>query len=131
QALIKGIAQVGLDPLYMGLGPIYAINKLLVKTGFKLEDIDILELNEAFSAQAIAVLKQLALDHQLSYEDLLSKTNLGGGAIALGHPVGASGARIVVTLINHLKRCRKKYGIASLCIGGGMGIAILIENTEV
>ncbi len=113
-----GIA--GVDPSVMGIGPVPAIRKALEAAKLTLEDIDLIEINEAFAAQYIAVEKELGLDR--------AKTNVNGGAIALGHPVGASGARIVLSLAYELKRRNLTYGIASLCIGGGQGIAMVIER---
>ena len=104
----------------MGIGPIPAIKKLLKRTKNTIEDIDLFEINEAFASQAVAVQRELGID--------MEKLNVNGGAIALGHPVGATGNRIVVTLMHELRRTGKKYGIASLCVGGGQGMAILIEN---
>ncbi|WP_078430082.1 acetyl-CoA C-acetyltransferase [Alkalihalobacterium alkalinitrilicum] len=112
-----GIA--GVDPAYMGIGPVPASKIALQKAGLSIEDIDLIELNEAFAAQYLAVEKELGLDRQ--------KVNVNGGAIALGHPVGASGARIVYSLAQELKLQNKKYGLASLCIGGGQGISVIIE----
>ena len=104
----------------MGLGPIGAVKQAIKNANWKLEDIDLFEINEAFAAQSIAVIRELNID-----ED---KVNVNGGAIALGHPIGASGARILVTLIHEMKKQDKKKGCATLCIGGGMGIAICIER---
>ena len=112
-------ASVGVDPSLMGLGPIGAIKEAAKKANWKLEDIDLFEINEAFAAQTIAVIRELNIDE--------NKVNINGGAIALGHPIGASGARILVSLINEMKKLNKKKGCASLCIGGGMGIALCIE----
>ena len=112
-------ASVGVDPSIMGLGPIGAIKEAVKKANWKLEDIDLFEINEAFAAQTIAVIRELNIDE--------NKVNINGGAIALGHPIGASGARILVSLINEMKKLNKKKGCASLCIGGGMGIALCIE----
>lgn len=111
---------VGVDPRVMGIGPVPAIQKLLERTNLSLEEIDLFEINEAFAAQAVAVQRELNIPEE--------KLNVNGGAIALGHPVGATGTRIVVTLMHELKRRNVKYGIASLCVGGGQGMAILIEN---
>lgn len=111
---------VGLDPAVMGLGPYYAITKLYQQTGLTNNDIDLFELNEAFASQAIACEQLLKLDP--------TKVNPRGGAIALGHPVGCSGARIVVTLVHELSSLHKNTGVASLCVGGGMGVAALIKN---
>jgi acetyl-CoA C-acetyltransferase len=120
-ARIVGFAQTGVDPAVMGLGPVPAIQKLLKKTGVKLQDIDIFELNEAFAAQSLGVLKEMPdLDP--------AKVNLRGGAIAIGHPIGASGTRILVTLLHLLQDEQKKLGLAALCIGGGQGVAMLVER---
>ncbi|MDR1781877.1 MAG: acetyl-CoA C-acetyltransferase [Bacilli bacterium] len=131
-AKILGWAQAGLDPKVMGLGPFYAIDNLFtnVVKDVKFEDVDIFELNEAFAAQSLGSVKLLSERFNVSQEDIFAKTNLTGGAIALGHPVGASGSRILVTLLHNMKRLNKRYGVASLCIGGGMGIAILVENMD-
>ena len=120
-ARILGFAQAGVDPATMGLGPVPAILKLLAKTGVKLSDIDVFELNEAFAAQSLGVL------HDLPELDQ-SKVNLRGGAIALGHPIGASGARILTTLLHILQDENKKLGLAALCVGGGQGVAMLVER---
>ena len=119
-ARIVGFATVGLDPKIMGVGPMVAVRKLMTKTGWKLEEVDLFELNEAFAAQACAVNQELGLD--------TSKVNVNGGAIAIGHPIGASGARILVTLLHEMKRRGSKRGVASLCIGGGMGVALAVER---
>lgn len=118
-AKIIAYAQVGCDPKTMGSGPIKAVPLVLQKAKWSIDDVELFELNEAFAAQACAVNKGLNVD--------TSKVNINGGAIALGHPIGASGARILVTLIYALKRTHKKKGIASLCVGGGMGVALAIE----
>lgn len=120
--------QGGVAPEIMGLGPVPAINKLLSKTGLSLKDMDIIELNEAFAAQGLGVVRELSETNNITEEEILIKTNVNGGAIALGHPIGASGARIVVTLVNEMKKRNSTYGLASLCIGGGMGTAIIIKN---
>ena len=119
-AYIKAYAAGGVDPAYMGLGPIPATKNVLKKSGIKLEDIDLIELNEAFAAQSIACIRELGLDK--------SKLNPNGGAIALGHPIGASGGRILITLLYEMKRQDKKLGLATLCIGGGQGFAMIIER---
>jgi acetyl-CoA C-acetyltransferase len=120
-ARILGFAQAGVDPATMGLGPVPAIQKLLAKTGVKLADIDLFELNEAFAAQSLGVLAELPeLDP--------AKVNLRGGAIAIGHPIGASGTRILVTLLHLLQDQDKKLGVAALCVGGGQGVALLVER---
>lgn len=121
-------AQIGLDPAVMGLGPVDAVNQALNKAQLTLSDIDLLELNEAFAAQALGVVTLLGRQHQLSVEHLLERTNVNGGAIALGHPLGASGNRIVVTLIHEMHKRQSQYGLASLCIGGGMGTALILRR---
>ncbi|PAT01664.1 acetyl-CoA acetyltransferase [Candidatus Izimaplasma bacterium ZiA1] len=128
---IVGIGQGGVDPKVMGLGPVPAIRNVLKSTNMKLEDIDLFELNEAFAAQSLGVLKELEAEHKMNKENILAKTNVNGGAIALGHPVGASGNRITTTLIHEMKKREVKYGLASLCIGGGMGTAVILKNVEV
>ncbi|MBF9018149.1 MULTISPECIES: acetyl-CoA C-acetyltransferase [unclassified Oceanispirochaeta] len=120
-------AQAGVDPAYMGLGPVPAVSRLMKKTGMKLEDVDLFELNEAFAAQSLGVLKEMADEHGVSTEWLLERCNVNGGAIALGHPLGATGNRILVTLLYELKRQGKKTGVATLCAGGGMGTAVLLK----
>lgn len=119
-AAIKSWATAGVDPAIMGTGPIPASKKALEKAGWSVGDLDLVESNEAFAAQACSVLKELKLDP--------AKVNVNGGAIALGHPIGASGARILVTLVHEMKRRNAKKGLATLCIGGGMGIAMCIER---
>ncbi|KAJ3622959.1 hypothetical protein MTP99_019224 [Tenebrio molitor] len=118
-AKIVAIAETGLDPMCMGLGPIEAVTKVLLKAGWNKNDVDLYELNEAFAVQSVIVLESLKLDEK--------KVNINGGAIALGHAAGATGARILVTLLHNLERLGKKKGVASLCIGGGMGIAMAVE----
>ncbi len=118
-ARILGYASTGVDPRLMGIGPVPAVRKVLDRAGLRLEDIDLFELNEAFAAQSVAVVRELRLDP--------SKVNVNGGAIALGHPIGASGARILTTLVYALRARKLRYGVASLCIGGGMGVAIVVE----
>ncbi|MGL5053739.1 MAG: acetyl-CoA C-acetyltransferase [Fusobacteriaceae bacterium] len=127
---IIGVGQGGVDPLVMGLGPVPAIENVLQKTNLNLKNMDILELNEAFAVQALGVIKELSLKHSLNTEWFENRTNMNGGAIALGHPVGASGARILITLIHELKNKKAEYGLASLCIGGGMGTAIIVKNIQ-
>lgn len=124
---IISIGQGGVDPKVMGLGPVEAIRNALEKIDLELKDIDLIELNEAFAAQSLGVIKELCLDHNVTEEWILERTNVNGGAIALGHPVGASGNRILVTLIHEMKRQGLTYGLASLCIGGGMGTAIIVK----
>ena len=122
QPLVKIVSwsSVGVDPSLMGLGPIEAVRQAVKKAKWNLEDIDLFEINEAFAAQSIAVIHELNIDE--------NKVNVNGGAIALGHPIGASGARILVTLIHEMVKQKKNKGCASLCIGGGMGIALCIER---
>ncbi len=127
-AEIIGIGQGGVDPLVMGLGPVPAVAAALKHAGMQLNEIDLIELNEAFAAQSIGVVKELSEQHNVTPEWILERTNVNGGAIALGHPVGASGARIVVTLIHEMKKRGSEYGLASLCIGGGMGTAVLLKS---
>jgi acetyl-CoA C-acetyltransferase len=119
-AVIKSCATIGVDARIMGIGPALAIRKLLEPTDLTLADIDLLEVNEAFAAQCLAVGKELKWDD--------SRVNVNGGAIAMGHPVGASGTRVLVTLLHEMRRRKSSRGIASLCIGGGMGIAMLLEK---
>jgi len=127
---IIATGQGGVDPSVMGLGPVPAIGSALERVGLTLGDIDILELNEAFAAQSLGVIKQLSMQHGISQQELLSRSNLNGGAIALGHPVGASGCRILVTLVHLMKKRDAQYGLASLCIGGGMGTCIVLRNVR-
>jgi acetyl-CoA C-acetyltransferase len=117
---IASFATSGLDPALMGMGPVSASKKALTRAGWKAADLDLLEINEAFAAQACAVNQQMEWD--------TSKVNVNGGAIAIGHPIGASGCRILVTLLHEMQRRDAKKGIASLCIGGGMGVALTIER---
>jgi len=119
-AVIQSYASAGLDPAYMGLGPIPAVRRLLSRTNYKVSDFDRIELNEAFAAQAIACLRELDLD--------LAKTNTLGSGISIGHPIGCTGARILVTLMHQLLRENLQLGLASLCIGGGQGMAMVIER---
>ena len=127
-AEIVGIGQGAVDPQYMGLGPVVAIRDVMKRSGYHLKDMDVIELNEAFAAQSLGVLKSLVEEHGLGLDELLAKTNIQGGAIALGHPVGASGARILVTLLHIMQRQNYNLGLASLCIGGGMGTAIIVKK---
>ncbi len=129
-AEIVGIGQGGVDPQVMGLGPVPAVRNALKNAGMKLTEIELLELNEAFAAQSLGVVKLLSEEHGESEEAILERCNVNGGAIALGHPVGASGNRIIVTLAHELKRSGKTYGLASLCIGGGMGTAVILKNLK-
>ena len=124
---IVAIGQGGVDPQVMGLGPVPAIRNVLKNAGLKLSDMEIIELNEAFAAQSLGVIHELIEEHGVTKEWIMERTNVTGGAIALGHPVGASGARIIVTLIHNMLKSGKKLGLASLCIGGGMGTAIIVK----
>ncbi len=119
-ARIKAFASAGVDPKYMGMGPVPASKRCLSRAGWAPKDLDLMEINEAFAAQAIAVNRQMGWD--------LSKVNVNGGAIALGHPIGASGCRILVTLLHEMLKRDAKKGLASLCIGGGMGVALAVER---
>ncbi len=130
-AEIVGIGQGGVDHKIMGMGPVPAIRESLKHANLKLEDIDVLELNEAFAAQSIGVVNEITKEHGVDKDALLAKTNIAGGAIALGHPVGASGNRIIVTLVHHmLKNKDFNLGLASLCIGGGMGTSIILKKVK-
>ncbi len=119
-ARIKSFASAGVDPKYMGMGPVPASKRCLSRAGWEPKDLDLLEINEAFAAQAIAVNRQMGWD--------TSRVNVNGGAIALGHPIGASGCRILVTLLHEMQKRDAKKGLASLCIGGGMGVALAVER---
>lgn len=119
---IKNWAFAGVDPRYMGIGPVPAIENLLKKTGLQIEDIGLFELNEAFASQSLAVIRKAKID--------LEKVNVNGGAIALGHPLGATGAIIITKLLNEMKRRKEQFGIATLCIGGGQGMAIILEKID-
>jgi acetyl-CoA C-acetyltransferase len=119
-ARIASFASTGLDPATMGMGPVSASRKALSRAGWKASDIDLFELNEAFAAQACAVNKELDIDP--------ARVNVNGGAIAIGHPIGASGCRILVTLLHEMQRTNAKKGLAALCIGGGMGVSLTLER---
>ncbi len=119
-ATIKSYAQAGVNPEIMGYGPVPASKKVLQKANLNIEDIDLIEANEAFAAQSLAVVKDLGLDTDI--------VNVNGGAIALGHPIGASGARVLTTLLYEMKRRNAKTGLATLCIGGGQGTSLIIER---
>jgi acetyl-CoA C-acetyltransferase len=121
-ARILSYVSTGVDPRIMGMGPVPAVRKVLERAGLSLGDIDLFELNEAFAAQSVAVARELGVD--------TARVNVNGGAIALGHPIGASGARVLTTLIYALRARKLRYGVAALCIGGGMGIAMAIQNLE-
>jgi acetyl-CoA C-acetyltransferase len=117
---IRAYAAGAVDPAYMGLGVIPATKKVLKMAGLTLKDIDYIELNEAFASQSIGCIRELNID--------MSKTNLHGGGISLGHPIGCTGARLIVTLMNEMKRRDLQLGLATLCIGGGQGMAIIVER---
>jgi len=119
-ARIKAFASAGVDPKYMGMGPVPASKRCLARAGWEPKDLDLMEINEAFAAQAIAVNRQMGWDTQ--------KVNVNGGAIALGHPIGASGCRVLVTLLHEMQKRDARKGLASLCIGGGMGVALAVER---
>jgi len=121
-ARIVSYASAGVDPQYMGIGPVYSTQKALQKAGLTMEDIDLIEGNEAFAAQALAVGKLLGFNNNI--------LNVNGGAIALGHPVGASGTRILVTLLHEMQKRRSKLGLATLCVGGGMGVTTIVEGVN-
>ncbi len=118
-ATIRGYASAGVEPRIMGMGPVPATRMALEKAALKIGDLALIEANEAFAAQAVAVGKELGFDR--------AKLNVNGGAIALGHPIGASGARILVTLLYEMQRRQALYGLATLCIGGGQGVAMIVE----
>ena len=120
-AKIKAYSLSGIEPEVMGLGPVNAVRKTLEKASWSLDEVDLVEANEAFAAQALGVSKELGLN--------MKKVNINGGAIALGHPIGASGCRILVTLLHEMQRSEKKKGLATLCIGGGMGVALAVERS--
>lgn len=117
---IKAYASGGVDPAYMGTGPVPAVRKIFKKTGTTINDMGVIELNEAFASQAISCVRELKAD--------MSKTNIAGSGISIGHPIGASGARLLVTLVSHMKRGNHEFGLGGLCIGGGQGMAMLLEN---
>jgi acetyl-CoA C-acetyltransferase len=120
-ARVTGWASAGVDPRMMGIGPVPAVQKLEARTGLRAADVDLVEINEAFAAQVLAVLRDLPIDR--------ARVNVNGGAIALGHPIGCTGARIVVTLLHELRRQGKRRGLATLCVSGGMGMAMSVETT--
>ncbi len=119
-AKIVSYSATGIEPEVMGLGPVSAVKSVLDKTGWQVDDVDLYEANEAFAAQALGVAKELNLPTE--------RVNVNGGAIAIGHPIGASGCRILVTLVHELIRSGKSKGVATLCVGGGMGLAMAIER---
>ncbi len=119
---IVDASAAGVDPAYMGMGPVPAVRKLLKKTGLSVEDIGLFELNEAFASQTLACIHELGLD--------IEKVNVNGSGISMGHPIGATGCIITIKLMNEMVRRHVKYGIATLCIGGGQGLAVLFELCE-
>jgi acetyl-CoA C-acetyltransferase len=128
KAELVAFAQAGVDPAYMGYGPVPAIRKVMEKASMKIQDMELIELNEAFAAQSLAVFKGLEEEFGVTKDWLLERTNVNGGAIALGHPIGASGNRIIVTLLYEMEKRDLEYGLASLCIGGGMGTAVIVKR---
>ncbi len=129
-AEVVAIGQAGVDPSIMGIAPAPAIEKTLEKANMNLKDIDLIELNEAFAAQSLGVIKILSEKYGVSKDWFLERTNVNGGAIALGHPIGASGNKISVTLIHEMKKRGLRYGLASLCIGGGMATTLILKNID-
>ena len=121
-ALIKSFATAGVEPAFMGTGPIPSSRKALAKAGLNVSDLDVIEANEAFASQALTCIRELELP--------MNKTNLNGGAIAIGHPIGASGARIMTTMLHELKRQNGRYGLMTMCVGGGQGVAMIVENIK-
>jgi acetyl-CoA C-acetyltransferase len=120
--------EAGVDPAYMGLGPVPAVKNVLAKNDISMDEIELIELNEAFASQSLGVIKELGEEYGKSKDWFIERTNVNGGAIALGHPIGASGNRIIVTLLHEMKKQGKNVGLASLCIGGGMGTAVVVRN---
>jgi acetyl-CoA C-acetyltransferase len=127
-ARILAWSQAGVEPMKMGIGPVPAVEKVLKKANLSFQDIELIELNEAFAVQSLAVIRGWSQLFGVSKEEIIQKTNVNGGAIALGHPIGASGNRIVVSLLYEMIRRNLKVGLATLCVGGGMGTAIIIER---
>ena len=127
-AEVIGMGQSGIEPSIMGLGPVEAIKNALNSASLELKDMDLLELNEAFAAQALGVIHGLSVNHSMSHADITKMSNISGGAISLGHPIGASGNRIITTLLHGLIRNNLNYGLASLCAGGGMGTAVVFKK---
>jgi acetyl-CoA acyltransferase len=117
---LLGFAVAGVDPAYMGMGPVVAVPKVLAQVGLELADLDVIELNEAFASQAIAVVRELGLDPE--------KVNPNGGALAMGHPLGATGAILTVKVLDELERRGQRYGLVTMCVGGGMGAAAVFER---
>lgn len=129
-AEIISMATVGIDPSIMGLGPVKAVIKTLDQAGMTLKDVELMELNEAFAAQSLGCVKEWCAHYGMTKEEILNKTNVNGGAIALGHPVAASGVRVLVTLMNELKKQNLHTGLVTLCVGGGMGTAMLVRRCD-
>jgi len=129
-AEIIAIGQGGVDPDIMGMGPVSAIEESLHRADLSINDLDVIELNEAFAAQSIGVINVLAENAGINTEEIYEKTNLNGGAIALGHPIGASGNRVLVTLLHLMRKQESEYGLASLCIGGGMGVSMVLKKPK-
>ncbi len=127
-AEIVSFAQAGVDPAYMGYGPVPAVEKALNKAAMNIKDVGLIELNEAFASQALSVIRGLMEIYGVTKEWLIERTNVNGGAIALGHPIGASGNRIIVTLLYEMEKRNLEFGLASLCIGGGMGTAVVVRR---
>ncbi len=119
-AYVKSYGEAGVDPKIMGIGPVGAVKNALSKANLRVDDLGLIEANEAFAVQALCVIRELGLNPEI--------TNVNGGAIAIGHPIGASGARILTTLLYEMNKRDVKYGLATLCIGGGMGIALIVER---
>ena len=130
-AEIVSIGQGGVDPDIMGMGPVSAIEESLHRADLSINDLDIIELNEAFAAQSIGVVNVLAENAGIDADEIYEKTNRNGGAIALGHPIGASGNRVLVTLLHLMKKQENQYGLVSLCIGGGMGVSMVLKKSEI
>ncbi len=120
EAVLKGCSVAGVDPRIMGIGPAFAVPKVLDQLDMKMDDVDLIELNEAFASQSLVVMRELGMDH--------AKTNVNGGAISVGHPLGCTGAKLSIQIMNELKRRKQKYGMVTACVGGGQGIAGVIER---
>ena len=129
-AEVYAVGQGGVDPAYMGLGPVPGIRDVLKKAGLKITDIELFELNEAFAAQSLGVLREVCEEHGVTKEWMLERTNVNGGAIALGHPIGASGNRILTSLAYEMEKRDLTYGLATLCIGGGMSVAVILKRNK-
>ena len=129
-AEIISTAVVGIDPAIMGLGPVKTVIKALDMVGMKMQDVELMELNEAFAAQSLGCIRQWARHYGITEQEIIDKTNVNGGGIALGHPVAATGTRVTVTLMNELKKRGLRYGVATMCVGGGMGAAAVIKMCD-